>query len=172
MDLNQKVSIEKLETLLGYPVAGNEVHTTHEETEVRLVIEFANKAASGIRLAVITGETNTWVLGRILDLDCSISSSGGCVLKVRTRSRHTADMLSLFYPMTQVTFEPLETELKNSAESILAFLDGRWELDPDLELLEVTEGVSVYLRLKNRRTQGIIQVPATAKLEEMIPHII
>jgi hypothetical protein len=117
-------------------------------------------------------------LGRIQDFSAKASANGSAhehSFCVTTRSRECADILSLFYPLTQTTYEPTsftEDNYSTWGPLLVKGTEYKWEVHPDYDVLGIRGQHSPVLAIQNLKTKGVIEVTITAELEQLIPHIV
>lgn len=175
---NKAVVLADLENLLGRPFDPSiDVSPTQKDDAVNLVISVDRTTAQGVCVGLTVGHSSPMILGRIqevcIKLDAHYLRSGSYY--IRTMSRECADILSLFHPLTRVIYEPVnytEEPFCDWGALLVPGASHTWEIHPDYELQGLVGTSSVSLILLNRKTQGIIEVPVTVELEQLIPHIV
>ena len=175
-DRNRAVTLADLEMLLGHPYQPLEGYKW-ADTDLRLVIENNRSTAHGVIVGVAVGNGCPQILGRIQEVSIQLNShtaDAGCYY-IRTCSRECADILSLFHPLTRVVYDPVDYTKESFSDwgpLLVPGTDKAWEVSSDYEVLGTRGTLSLVLLLKNLKTDGVIEIPVTAKLEELIPHVI
>lgn len=172
------VLLDKLEELLGRKYdSNNDTNLMHEfeSQRVRLVVEYFDNSNRGMAIGIRVGNDPMRLLGRIVEFSAHATSTsyGLQAFKAVTKSRECADTLSLFYPLTHVIYEPISYTREIGDWGALLVPDGEvWQINPDYEVLGILGGVNAFISLRHKKTQGIIEVPITPELEQLIPNIV
>jgi hypothetical protein len=171
------VSIEKLEKLLGHTYdSANDTNLVGDVTkQVHLVVEYFGNSTQGLSIGIRVGNDPMRLLGRITEFSAHATPTGNGTqsFKVVTKSRECADILSMFYPLTHVIFEPISLTMEPTPWGPLVVPEGTsWRISSDYDVLGIMGGVNAVLSLRNKKTNGIIEVPITADMENLIPSLV
>lgn len=146
---------------------------------VHLVIQYIQPTIQGICIGYCIDDKPMVLLGRLLEFSCHASTHQGCghgSFRVITNSLQSADILSLFHPLAHITYQPIDPTRATATDPHALLVPGTkrcWELHEDYEVVALRDGgTSLVLVLRNLKTKGVIDVPVTMELAQLIPHII
>lgn len=175
---NRAVELADLENLLGRSFDPmKDSSPTRKDDAVNLVISVDRTSACGVCVGLTVGHSSPMLLGRIQEVCIKLDAQYACPGSyfIRTKSRECADILSLFYPLTRVVYEPVnytEEPYCDWGALLVPGVEHSWEIHPDYEVQGLVGMSNIALVLLNRKTGGIIEVPVTVELEQLIPHIV